>query len=173
VEAQVSAAAAGVASLFLDTNVWVDYFLDRGIRHGLAGRLVAVADQREVSLYTSLTSLKDTYYIVAAELKHIARDEGRLDAGNAGAINQIAWSCVHSMLEYSTVIPAGTGDVWEASMLRTVHADFEDNLLLAVAKKCRADVLVTEDAALRAHAPLRTASIEEAIALLEPPAPSA
>jgi predicted nucleic acid-binding protein len=56
-------------------------------------------------------------------------------------------------------------------MLRTVHADFEDNLLLAVAKKCRADVLVTEDAALRAHAPLRTASIEEAIALLEPPAP--
>ena len=43
--------------LLLDTNVWLDYFIDRSAKHDLAGKLVVDATAAEAFLLTSVSSV--------------------------------------------------------------------------------------------------------------------
>lgn len=150
--------------LLLDTNVWLDYFLDRSALHDEAGDLIVEATANGIELLTALPSVKDCYLLVQVELKRMERAaNGAVSEGAAKAINEIAWSCVSNMRKLSYIVPSAEDDMIEALIMRDVHPDFEDNLVVAAALRGRADYLVTSDARLLAHQPVPCVSVADAL----------
>lgn len=71
--------------------------------------------------------------IVSASVAFLARRKriARADGAAAGpetmaAADEVAWSCLHSTMAFSTVAPVSNADVWGAFALRPKRADFED-----------------------------------------------
>lgn len=62
---------------------------------------------------------------------------------------------------------AAQADVWYAAKMRTVHDDFEDNLVLAAADQAKATLLVTNDQQLIAHAPVAALTPGNALKTLQ------
>ena len=153
--------------MLLDTNVWLDFFLDRSNKHDLAGQLVTRAVQNDVTLFTSIQSIKDVHFLIGLELKREQRDAtGKLDEAFARAIDEVAWACISSIRKQSIIVPADESDMLEAMLMRDKHTDFEDNLIAAAAMRCNADYLVTSDRQMLGHQVVTTASIEEALAVI-------
>ena len=59
-----------------------------------------------------------------------------------------AWGCIESIRELGTAVGVDTADLWLASKYRSIGSDFEDNVLLAAAKRSNADFIVTWDRVL-------------------------
>ena len=153
--------------LLLDTNVWLDHFLDRSARHDLARNVVIEAARRNIILLCAVHSLKDCYFLVNAELRRMERAEnGTVSASAAASISEVAWSCIRSMRKLSYIVPADDSDVVEAAIMRANHHDFEGNLIIAAADRAQADHVVTSDAALLAHHPNRCISLDDASKLI-------
>lgn len=57
--------------------------------------------------------------------------------------------------------------VWLASKQRSIHHDYEDNLVVAAALRSKVDILVTNDEKLRRHSAVAALSVEDACKLLE------
>ena len=153
--------------LLLDTNVWLDYFIDRSSLHDQANALVRSCIAKDVVLMAALPSLKDCFFLVSLELKRIERSQrGMVSEQAANAIRKVAWSCVTSMRKLAYVVPADDTDVVEAAIMRTAHPDFEDNLVVAAALRAQADYLVTSDKSLARHAPIECLSLDEALAIV-------
>ena len=70
------------------------------------------------------------------------------------------------------MVTADASDVWLARTHRQVHADFEDNLVVAAAQRAKADFLITNDEQLLKHAPVAALSVADAIKVLEADASS-
>ena len=155
---------AAPMSLLLDTNVWLDYFIDRSAYHDLAHDVIARCIREGHVILAAAPSVKDCFFLVAQELKRIERAEnGNVSESAGAAINEVAWSCILSMRRLAYIVPTDDSDVVEAAILREVHPDFEDNLVVAAAKRARANYLVTSDKALLAHAPFPCLSLEQAL----------
>lgn len=154
-------------SLLLDTNVWVDFFIDRNLNHDHARKLVKAARAKGVPLFTSIETTKDVFFIVALELKRAQREASRVVTDEfANAVNETAWSCLGSMRRQSTVIGADHSDMIEAMTLRHAHGDYEDNLIVAAAMRAKASHIVSSDEQLRKHSPIPCISVEEALATI-------
>ena len=152
--------------LLLDTNVWLDHFLDRSARHDLARSVVVEAARRDVTLLCAVHSLKDSFFLLNAELKRMERAEnGTISTSAAASINEVAWSCMRSMRRLSYIVPADDSDVIEAAIMRANHSDFEDNLIMAAADRAQADHIVTSDATLLTHYPNRSIPLDKALKL--------
>ena len=148
----------------LDTNVWLDYFLDRSALHERAVDFVCAAVAGDAALLTALPSVKDCYFLVQLELKRMERAaNGSISESAASAINAVAWSCVSSMRKLSLIVPSAENDMIEALIMRDLHQDFEDNLVAAAALHAKADYLVSSDKQLIAHQPVPCISLEDAI----------
>lgn len=152
----------------VDTNVWMDYYLGHRPGSDAAKHFVDVALRADVELLVTVPSLKDLYYLLQSELKRNARVAGgEVHEQGAAAIKEVAWSCLNHVTELATVVAADMNDVWLARMQRSVHDDFEDDLVLAAMQRANALCLVTNDEQLAKHAPVVALDTKDAAAFLE------
>ena len=154
--------------VMLDTNVVVDYLMGREPGCSDCARLIAMYSACELSLYVSTLTLKDAYYLVSTQLKRMERQaSGRLGDGMAHAANEVAWTCVRQLIDNVLVLPTGRAESLQALVLRPVHGDFEDDLVVATALGADIDILVSNDTELVKHAPIACLTSSDAISLLE------
>lgn len=153
--------------VLLDTNVWLDAFDGARPRSRAASELIDVCVHKGIDLLYAIGTAKDVYYLVGASLKRQARTAGEvLSDGQAGAISVYAAACVANMDEIATAVGADSSDVWLARKYQRIHADFEDCMVLAAARRAKADYLVTSDEALLRHAPVAALSVDDFLTLV-------
>lgn len=155
------------ARILVDTNVWIDSF-DGGRATSPSSRAVLdLAKRGSVDLLFSVSSAKDVYYLVASSLKRKARQAlGHLSQRDAEASRSIASACMSAMVASATPVALDVSDVWMAEKLQRVHPDFEDCLIMAAAKRAKADYIVTNDEDFRHHSVVPALTPSEALALL-------
>ena len=147
--------------VLLDTNVWLDAFDGARPRSREASELIDVCVRKGIDLLYAVGMSKDVYYLVGASLKRQART-----AGEVLSDGQAAAACVANMDEIATAVGADSSDVWLARKYQRIHADFEDCMVLAAARRAKADYLVTSDEALLRHAPVAALSVDDFLALV-------
>lgn len=154
--------------LLLDTNVWLDNYLDVRPSSEESRKLIDLALAHEITLTYPITALKDVHFIIASFLKRAARTEGgMLDAEKAAAINDAAFACVKNMREIATAVGADDSDAWLALQLYSSHRDIEDNMVLAAMERSNAAMLVTNDLQLLHHANCAAMTSANALEYLE------
>ena len=135
--------------VLLDTNVWLDDFIPSRARHDVVRKMIDRLIRSDVTLLFAMTSTKDVYYALASYFKGEVRRSGEaLTDAAAYAADEAAWGFLQLMLKY-------------------VHHDYGDNLVVAAAQRARADCLVTSDEALLRHAPLAAYSPEDMLRYLD------
>lgn len=155
-------------SLLVDTNVWLDYFLVNRPGHAEATSFMVFAFEHEHPILYPAAIAKDVFYLTANALKRDARHEkGALTPRDASVATEIAWECVNNMREQAGAVGADESDLWKACILRNIHNDLEDNLVVAAAQRANATYLVTNDETLIKHAPVATLTPGDALALLQ------
>ena len=154
--------------IVLDTNVVVDYLMGREPACTECKQLLLMHAACEHAVYVASLSLKDAYYLVSMHLKRMERQaSGQLDDSKARAANEVAWSCVRALVENVLVLPVGRAEAFQAISCKSVHGDFEDNLVIAAALSANADFVVTNDASLLRHAPIACLSSADMLAFLQ------
>lgn len=143
-------------SVLVGTDVWLEFFMNA---HGDASRIAAVFDAVERkggTLLCAISSIQDLYYLLLASMESSVGP-----SENHSAEEQVAWACMRTLRERATVVGADLGDVLQAEYLRSLHKDLADCLLLAAAKRGRADYLLTERAELHERVPLPSLGLWE------------
>lgn len=159
--------------MLCDTGVWLDYFLGNRARHELARTFVDKCEQGGVSLLVSPASLNDFFHLCQLELRQaILKATGDFTPQQEKAARDVAWADLDNLAELATVVTADASDVWLARTHRQVHADFEDDLVVAAAQRAKADFLITNDEQLLRHAPVAALSVADAIKVLDADATS-
>lgn len=154
--------------LLIDTNVWLNYFLPDRRGHERAFELLRAACEKDALIMFPLTALKDVFYLAGAVLKRCVRlEQGELSDAQTRAITETCWGFIETMGELGTPVGADMSDVWLARKYRSLHSDFEDDLVVAAAQRTGADVLVTEDVALIQHAPVCAMTAQDAARYLD------
>jgi len=139
--------------ILLDTNVWLDAFLPERVARSAAHELISLAPRLNVDLLYPVHIVPDVFYLSFIDIKRLLKGRGP-DELVAQAARSTAWEYVNAMRSLATAVGADGSDVWLASEWEHVHDDIEDNLVLAAAKRAKADYLVTSDRKLLAHAAL-------------------
>ena len=153
--------------ILLDTNVLVDYYLGREPGCSACTHIINHAYGTH-ELYVAALSLKDVYYLVASTLKRMQRAErGVLAEADAKACNEIAWSCIRHARGFVLVANTASKEFLDAFVLRSLHDDFEDNLVAASARSVQADFIVTGDERLLSHSPVAAVLPQDMVKLLE------
>lgn len=156
------------SKILLDSNVWVDLFAGDRPRRKVAMELVDWAVEHDAALLYAASSAKDVYCILGEREKRRMRAEGvEVTASIASAINEYSWGCLSAMDEIATVVPVDQSDFWLASKYRSIHADFEDDLVLAAAERSGADYLVTGDEVLLRRSPVAALAPCDLLALVK------
>lgn len=156
------------SSVLLDTNVWIDGCVGTRTGSAKSRQLLCMCVEKEISVCLSITSLKDIYYQVGAELKREHRATGEaLTEAAALAIEEVSWQSIMTIVEQATIVPADTSDVTVARYFHQIHRDFEDDLILAAVERSGADYLITNDKKLRTHAPVAAITPADMLTLLE------
>lgn len=124
--------------LLVDTNVWLDYYLQEGA-FDEARRLVEAAEAGKIDLLYAPTTAKDAFYILPR----------RLARRNANGVNvsfaPAAWACVEHMMQVATASPLSLAECEMARMLGKRMPDLEDNLIIASGETAGVDYVVTSD----------------------------
>ena len=140
--------------LLLDTNIWLDLYLEYRPGHEAAKALMDFAEAANMTKAYASVSAKDTFYVICSEVKRLVREEkGSLCQADALAARSVAWGCVRNMIQNAVAVPVGEPQVWLASHYESLHGDFEDDLVLAALETSKADFFVTADETLRGKAP--------------------
>lgn len=155
-------------ALLLDTTIWVDpYYPDRP-NHQAANELLTEAYAQDADLYYSSHSIVDVFYLATNAQKDLLRQEvGASTEGLAFGTNETAWGCIRSIYEIATPIPISGPVLFAAIKMKDVHADFEDDVVLAAAQLTKVDFLVTNDRKLIARAALPALSAADMLAQLK------
>lgn len=154
--------------IMVDTNVWVDNFY--GARRGTtkSSKSLDLAAGRGAQLLYAATSAKDVFYLVVKQLKNEARQcSGCITSQEAKAIEMVAAACLESMDNCATAVGIDSSDIWLARKYCKVHMDFEDCLIMAAAKRAKADYVLTCDKDFLRHAIVPTLSPDDFITLME------
>lgn len=140
--------------LLLDTNIWLDLYLEYRPGYEAAKALLDFAEVENMTIAYASVSAKDIFYVICGEMKRLAREEkGGLSQADALAARSVAWGCVRNMIQNAVAVPVGEPQVWLASHYENLHGDFEDDLVLAALETSKADFFVTNDEVLRGKAP--------------------
>lgn len=154
--------------LMLDTNCWLDYYVPSRPNAQQTCDLIRYAFVHDIKLLYPAAIAKDVYYLIALEMKRCIREEqGSLSQGAATLASESAWNAVNHMRENAYAVSIGQTDVWYAAKMRSMHGDFEDNLVLAAAERAKATLLVTNNQQLIAHAPVAALTPTDALAALQ------
>ena len=148
--------SAKPSAILIDTNVWVDYYVARGPRHEASVALVDALEGGQTVPFTALTSLKDTYYLIAATLKRMARESSvEVDSSLAAAANETAWGCVRNLVSIApNIVRMGAPEALRALSIKETDPDFEDALIIAAAERVKARYIVTADRGLATRSPI-------------------
>lgn len=149
-------------SLVIDTNVWVDYFLNNELDRGASKCLLECAVKNDVSLLVCPTTLKDVFYLLPRRFKRQDALEGKPET----SYEPVAWACIESMLELAAPSPLWLFECTLARSLRSKFRDYEDNLILASSESAKADYIVTRDGPLLQRFPEACITPEHAIELI-------
>lgn len=149
------------ASLLVDTNVWLDYFLGRKGAQSAARFLGKTLENDDV-LVTTTSITKDVFYLIGASLKRRTVADGEVNSErNAKTVNEIAWQCLSTIQGMAIVLNQGFEQHLEAMALRDANSDYEDDLLVATAQSADIDFIVTNDDRLLKSSPVATITTEE------------
>ena len=153
--------------LVLDTNVWLDYFLNNRPGAEWSTKLIRRGMSDDVLLLYAPHAILDVFYNVGLAYKRSLREGGvEIDETWARAITSQAWDCARTMSEVATMAGMDVGDLWLAFKYCELHRDLEDDLVIAVAQRVKADYLVTADRQLIAKSPVATLSPEDMLTVL-------
>lgn len=141
-----------VPAFLIDTNVWLDYELGYSESFEQARAFFRAARQVNARMGIAAHSLKDVFYIARNRAKAANREDGMPAEASAASANVVAWAIVDHILESAEVVGSDFVDAHIAQKQRTLHDDYEDNLVVAAAMRMKADILVTSDAVLLKHA---------------------
>lgn len=131
--------------LLIDTNVWLEYFLERSNR---SASWDAIRKAHELYDLMTITPniTKDVFFTVASDLKGRMREDGlEITSGLDGGSNVAAWACLKLMQELALVLNVGMPEHYGAMKLAEQYPDYEDNLLLATAYNNKLDYIITND----------------------------
>ena len=154
-------------SILVDTNVWVDYFVDGRSGHADAVAFIETAWRESAQLLYPIGALQDVFAVLIMELKREVRAVREVDEACMAALRRVAWGCVDSLRDGATAVGADESDAWLACKYRRINWDLEDNMVLAAAKRSGADYLVTSDRALISKANVGALRPADMAALLE------
>ena len=119
--------------LLVDTNVWLDYYLQEGA-FDEAKRLVELAEAGKIDLLYAPTTAKDVFYILPRRLAR--RNVNGINVSFASA----SWACIEHMMQVATASPLSLAECEMARM-----PDLEDNLIIASGETADVDYVVTSD----------------------------
>ena len=151
-----------LSRLLLDTNVWLDYFMNDGPHIDAIERIIAEGLSERILLLYAPTSAKDLFYLLPRRLR--AKD-GENET-SAASRRSAAWTCVERMMDIGAAAPLSQAECELARMMRPSFDDLEDNLVIAAAETAGADYVITSDRRLLAAAPEACITPERAIDLL-------
>ena len=153
--------------VLIDTNVWADkYLLDRKLA-SVSSALIELCTDDDVALLYPLRSLHDIFWQVTRDAKRwVRKSYGNVSEQWAHVINDRAWDCVNNMMEVGAPVGADGSDVWIAQHLREIHPDFEDDMVLAAARRAQVDYLVTSDRQLIQKATVAALTPQDMLAVL-------
>ena len=155
-------------NILLDTNVLLDYYIGEEEHARTCADLLEMLDSGGHGILVPLTALKDEYYLIARRLKDAClQEKGSVSQADVDSAQRIAWSCVKHTMQIAQVADMGYGDTLRARTLQSIHADFEDNLIVAAGERCKVDYLVTSDKRLLRHSTIPTLAPAELLALLK------
>ena len=153
--------------IVVDTNVWMDYLMGGRSGNEQAVEFIIQACRLDASLVIPPHCLSTLFFLLQQELKAMSRRDGKMSAeAAAAAARTTAWAAVDFILDMATVGPSDQMDALIASKQRTIHGDYEDNLVVACAMRTNARLLVTNDESLIKHSPVATMNARDAAALL-------
>lgn len=153
--------------ILLDTNVWLDKYIPTRPGAETARQLLSACVMSDAAVLFPLRALNDVYWQVKRHAKTWIRDAyGDITEAFAAAADTGAWECIDNMMELGAPIGADVTDVWTAQRLRSVHADFEDDMVVAAAKRAEVDYLVTSDRQLIYKATVPALTPQDMLALL-------
>ena len=152
-------------TLLLDTNVWLAYLLAQGPHAEDSRKLIEYAGLHNIALLYAPSTLKDVFRLVPRILRRDALAAGEYEEGMS--FDFAAWACVRTMTEVAAAAPLSIAECDMAWMLRNMHGDFEDNLVIAAAETCNADYVVTNDVELSKHFAPVCITPEQALRLCE------
>jgi predicted nucleic acid-binding protein len=112
--------------VLIDTNVILDFFLNREPRAADANKIFAMISKDEISAFTTASSITDIYYITAK----------RLGDGSAR-------EAIRQLLKMLGIIAVDGDDC--ANALNLPMTDFEDALVAVCADKEDIDYIVSND----------------------------
>ncbi|MEC4184245.1 hypothetical protein VJ918_05415 [Adlercreutzia sp. R21] len=70
-------------------------------------------------------------------------------------------------MEQAVTVPVDLSNLWEARCFYELHRDFEDDFVLAAARRANADFLVTSDKKFLTKAIVPTLSLADMLTLLK------
>lgn len=154
--------------ILVDTNVWLDYLDPSRAGHQDAFNLIAYACQEGHLIMYPLPILKDVFYLVAGNYKaQIRNEQGCLTESDALVASEIAWACLEQIRSIATGVGVDESDAWLACKMRSLHGDFEDNLVIAAAQRAESTYVVTSDKSLISHAPVVALQPKDALEALK------
>ena len=154
--------------LMLDTCIWVNSQLGANLGHEDARSLIIAARKRGARLGIAPHSLANVFYIVYRSLKRMGIEQGvELPDSTYAAAKEVAWGVVNNIMEYAEVVGADGSDARIAALHKSVHSDFEDDLVIAAARRMQADLIVTDDLDFVKHCPLPIMTAKDALRWIE------
>ncbi len=139
--------------ILIDTNVWLDAYIHTREGHPLARELLRYASENGIQLWYAMNSIRDVFYLTASSFKRDLRQQGiAVGEAEAAAAAQLGWSCINHMAKIACAVGSDLSDVWLATKLRSIHSDFEDNLVLSAATRANASCMISNDRQLLQHA---------------------
>jgi len=151
----------------VDTNVWLDYFMGFRCLHGDAKRFIVEACRQNIPLVIPSHALKDVFFLVQQQLQAENKRDGKLGSEAAAeCARRTAWAVVDCIMDMASVGPTDQSDAWIASRQRNVHADYEDNLVVACGMRLDARLLVTNDQSLIRHSSVPALDAKHAYELI-------
>lgn len=154
--------------LLVDTCIWIDSYFEREPNGKQARAFFDQAILREIPLLYSCNTAANLFNIVKQRLKKEQRmTGGEITPEFAAACTEVAWQCLEGMEECANAVAADSSDLWLARHFRSIHNDFEDNLVIAAAQRASANYIVTTDRMLIAHSPVAAKTPDEMIQLFE------
>ena len=155
-------------TVLLDANVLLDSYLPGRPHSEASRRLIDACRLAGIDMTYSASSAQNVFYVVVSTLKRAVREEGReVSESDAHAISRIAWECVDNLEELGAPVGVDASDLWLGGKHHGLHADFEDDLIIASCLRARVDYLVTNDEALLKKAPVAAFTSEDMLSLLE------
>ena len=155
-------------TILLDTSILLDNYL-AGRAHSQASRdLIDACRLAHVDMVYSASAVQNVFYAIVSTLKRSMRAEGRpITQADATAVTRIAWSCIDNLAEIGTPVGIDASDIWLAGKHRGLHADFEDDLVIASCLRSKADYLVTNDEALLRKSPIAALGSADMLTVLQ------